>query len=253
MKRILSLLLAFLLWAPAAFGWSFGVCGDSRDDLHGVLPRILAAVEHSDMEFLLHTGDLERTGGEAAWHTFRERTKEFPKPLFLVIGNHELYGATREEFARFFGIPGTSYSFTHKDAHFSIVDNASGGLSDSRLAWLDQDLAAHPKGIKGVRYLVVAMHIPPRTDTIFPHGTARNYETQSERLRKILARHKVDLLLSSHEHTHLVEDWEGIKVIVSGGAGAPMFPFQRFGFFRIDLEEGQVREKFLRIREQHGG
>jgi hypothetical protein len=198
MKRILSLLLAFLLWAPAAFGWSFGVCGDSRDDLHGVLPRILAAVE------------------------------EFPKPLFLVIGNHELYGATREEFARFFGIPGTSYSFTHKDAHFSIVDNASGGLSDSRLAWLDQDLAAHPKGIKGVRYLVVAMHIPPRTDTIFPHGTARNYET-------------------------LVEDWEGIKVIVSGGAGAPMFPFQRFGFFRIDLEEGQVREKFLRIREQHGG
>jgi hypothetical protein len=63
----------------------------------------------------------------------------------------------------------------------------------------------------------------------------------------------VDLLLSSHEHTHLVEDWEGIKVIVSGGAGAPMFPFQRFGFFRIDLEEGQVREKFLRIREQHGG
>jgi predicted phosphodiesterase len=97
------------------------------------------------------------------------------------------------------------------------------------------------------------MHIPPRTDTIFPHGTARNYETQSERLRKILARHKVDLLLSSHEHTHLVEDWEGIKVIVSGGAGAPMFPFQRFGFFRIDLEEGQVGEKFLRIREQHGG
>jgi 3',5'-cyclic AMP phosphodiesterase CpdA len=200
------------------------------------------------MEFLLHTGDLERTGGAAAWRTFHEKTKKFPKPLFLVIGNHELLGATREEFARFFGLPGTSYAFTHKDAHFSIVDNAGGGLPDARLDWLDRTLAAHPKGKEGIRYVVVAMHIPPRTDTIFPHRTARDYERQSERLRKILAKHDVDLLLSSHEHTHIVEDWGGIKIIVSGGAGAPMFPFQRFGFFRIDLEEGEVREKFLRIK-----
>lgn len=252
LARILPFLLILFFGGHGAFGWSFGVCGDSRDDLHGVLPRILATVEHSDMEFLLHTGDLERRGGMVVWRTFRERTKQFPKPLFLVIGNHELHGATREEFARFFGLPGTSYSFTHKDAHFSIVDNASGGLSDSRLAWLDRTLAAHRKGTKGVRFLVVAMHIPPRTDTIFPHGTERDYETQSERLRKILVRHKVDLLLCSHEHTHLVSDWNGIKVIVSGGAGAPMFPFQRFGFFRIDLEKEQVREKFLRIQPKRG-
>ena len=92
------------------------------------------------------------------------------------------------------------------------------------------------------------MHIPPRTDNIFPHGTARNYDAQSERLREILTRHKVDLLLSSHEHMHLVEDWGGVKVIVSGGAGAPMVPFQRFGFYRIDLEKGQAREKFLQIK-----
>lgn len=246
--RILPFVLVLLFGGHGAFGWSFGVCGDSRDDVHGVLPRILEAVKHSDMEFLLHTGDMERTGGAASWRTFRERTKEFSKPLFLVIGNHELHGATGEEFARFFGLRNTSYSFLHRNAHFAVVDNAGGGLPDERLEWLDRTLAAHPKGTDGVRYLVVSMHIPPRTDTIFPHGTARDYERQSERLRKILAKHDVDLLLSSHEHTHMVEDWGGIKVVVSGGAGAPMFPFRRFGFFRIDLEGGQVREKFLRIK-----
>jgi hypothetical protein len=67
-------------------------------------------------------------------------------------------------------------------------------------------------------------------------------------LRKILTRRKVDLLLCSHEHMNQVDEWEGIKVIVSGGAGAPMVPFQRFGFYRIDLEKGQAREKFLRIK-----
>jgi 3',5'-cyclic AMP phosphodiesterase CpdA len=247
-KWILPLLLILLLQGPNAFGWSFGVCGDSRDDRNGVFSRILAAVEHSDMEFLLHTGDLEGIGGTASWQTFRGRTKGFPKPLFLVIGNHELQGSSAEEFARFFGLPGASYSFTHKDAHFAIVDNASGSLPASLLAWLERDLAAHPKGTDGIRHLVVAMHIPPRTDNIFPHGTAQNYEAQSERLREILMRHKVDLLLASHEHMHLVDEWGGIKVIVSGGGGAPMIPFQRFGFYRIDLEKGEVREKFLRIR-----
>ena len=245
---ILPFLLVLLLWGHGAFGWSFGVCGDSRDDINGVLPRILAAVETSDMEFLIHTGDLERSGGTAAWQTFREKTKGFAKPLFLVIGNHELQGATAEEFARFFGLPDTSYSLTHKDAHLAIVDNASGSLPDSLLDWLDRDLAANPKGTNGIRYLVVAMHIPPRTDNIFPHGTAKNYDTQSERLRKILERREVDLLLCSHEHMNQVDEWGGTKVMVSGGAGAPMVPFQRFGFYRIDLENGQVREEFLRIR-----
>src|SRR3972149_3566037 len=123
--RILPFLLVLLLWGHGAFGWSFGVCGDSRDDRNGGLPRILAAVETSDMEFLIHTGDLERPGGAAAWQTFREKTKGFANPLFLVIGNHEMQGATAEEFARFFGLPDPPYAFTDKDAHLALVHKRS--------------------------------------------------------------------------------------------------------------------------------
>jgi len=55
------------------------------------------------------------------------RRHGFHKPLRVVIGNHELYGGgTPEKFAERFGLPGTSWSFTHKDAHFAIVDNAKG-------------------------------------------------------------------------------------------------------------------------------
>src|SRR3989304_1648894 len=124
-KRILPFLLVLLLWGHGAFGWSFGVCGDSRDDNNGVLPRILAAVETSDMEFLIHTGDLEQPGGAAAWQTFREKTKEFTKPLFLVIGNHELQGGPMW-FKQTFSLSSRLLSLVcSAHSSFAIVDNAS--------------------------------------------------------------------------------------------------------------------------------
>ena len=189
-KPILLVLLATFLWTGHAFAWSFAVAGDSRNDRDGIFPQILAEVGRSDMEFLLHTGDLENAGGDEAWKGFRKRTSRFRKPLHAVIGNHELRKpGTREEFTKFFGLPGTNYSFTHKDTHFAIVDNAGGSLSPETLAWLDRDLAKHPKGKLGISTLIVAMHIPPRTDGIFPHGTVSDYGEQSANLLAILKRH----------------------------------------------------------------
>lgn len=251
MKRFRSgsaLLLAALLWATAAHAWSFGVCGDSRDDKNGIFPGILAAVRDSDMEFLLHTGDLERPGGKKSWEAFKAKTAGFGKPLYVGIGNHEIQGGTREEFARFFGLRSTSYGFTHRDTHFIIIDNAGGSLPDDVLRWADRELAAHPKGKNGIARIAVAMHIPPQTDGIFPHGTKGGYGDQSVRLLKILLRHKVDLILCGHEHMHMVEDWNGIKVIVSGGAGAPLIPFQKYGFYRVNMTGKGIREKFIRVK-----
>src|SRR5512145_2248638 len=239
---------AALGWASAAFAWSFGVVGDTRDDRNGVFPRILAAVADSDMEFLVHTGDLERPGGTKSWERFRRRTADFPKPLHVVIGNHEVRGGDAQEFARFFGLPGPSYSFTHRNARFVVLDNSRGRFPKGTLDWLDGELSKHPKRKNGIRFLVVAMHAPPQTDAIVPHGMDRRYGDQSAKLLEILSRHKADLVLCSHEHLHLVDDWNGIKVIVSGGGGAPMFPFQRYGFYRVDLAaDGAVRETLITI------
>jgi hypothetical protein len=45
-----------------------------------------------------------------------------------------------------------------------------------------------------------------------------------------------------------VEDWEGVLLLISGGAGAPLAPFQKYGYYRIDVENGRVRESFRRVR-----
>ncbi|MDP2656786.1 MAG: metallophosphoesterase [Candidatus Deferrimicrobium sp.] len=242
-------LLVTLLWTGHAFAWSFAVCGDSRDDRDGIFPQILSAVDNSDMEFLLHLGDMVNKESPGEWELYREATARFRKPLRVVIGNHELYGGgTPQKFAERFGLPGASWSFTHKNAHFAIVDNAKGTFPDNTLAGLDRDLAAHPKGKGGITTLIVAMHIPPRTDGVFPHGTRFDYEERSAKLLAILKRHGVDAVLSGHEHMQYVEDWEGVLLLISGGAGAPMVPFQTYGYYRIDVENGRVMESFRRVR-----
>ena len=92
------------------------------------------------------------------------------------------------------------------------------------------------------------MHVPPDTERIRPHGTRHDYEERSAKLLAILKRHGVNAVLSGHEHMQYVEDWEGVLLLISGGAGAPMVPFQKYGFYRIDVENGRVRETFQRIR-----
>ena len=248
-KQFLCVFFVTFLWAANAFSWSFAVCGDSRDDRDGIFPQILSAVDNSDMEFLLHTGDMVGNDSSGEWDLFRETTARFRKPLRVVIGNHELYGGgTSEKFAERFGLPGSSWSFTHKDTHFAIVDNAKGTFPDNTLAWLDRDLAAHPKGMGGITTLIVAMHIPPSTEGIRPHGTRFGYEERSATLLAILKRRGVDAVLSGHEHMHHVEDWEGVLLLVSGGAGSPLVPFQTYGYYRIDIENGKVTESFRRVR-----
>ncbi len=244
----LGAVLAILLLGGDAFGWSFAFTSDSHDDRTGLFARVLDSVELSDMEFLVHGGDMTEQNKAAEWARFREATASFRKPLYPVIGNREINGPqARERFTERFGLPGTSYSFTHKDTHFAILDNSGRSLPGKTLSWLDRDLAAHPKGSDGIAFLVVAMHVPPATGEIHPHGTRAGYGAQSGKLLGILKKHGVDAVLAGHEHMHHTEDWEGILLVVTGIERVPLIPFQRSGFYRIDLEDGEVRPTFIRV------
>lgn len=245
---MLGAVLAILLLAGDVFAWSFAFTSDSHDDRTGLFARVLSMVDASDMEFLVHGGDFTERNKAAEWTRFRIATASFRKPLYPVVGNRDTIGKRgRERFAKRFRLPETSYSITHKDAHFAILDNAGGSLPDKTLSWLDGDLAAHPKGRDGIAFLIVAMHIPPATGEVRPHGTRAGYGVQSGKLLGILKIHGVDAVLSGHEHMNFTEDWEGVLVVVSGIESIPFLPFQRRGFYRIDLEEGTVREKFMPI------
>jgi hypothetical protein len=67
----------------------------------------------------------------------------------------------RRAFKAAFGLKSTSYSFTYRNVHIAVIDNASQEFSDSVLKWLQADLERHKKGAGGIERIFVAMHIPP--------------------------------------------------------------------------------------------
>lgn len=218
--------------APHAV-WAFAVSGDSRDCGDVVMPKFAWSIENSPdtpaAEFYWHLGDFRRMYApdcdivkrsvpgwdcqtrplaglpegtvarylDGAWDDFIQRQiGAFKKtPVFLAIGNHELYGATRDEVRRRFrawlasdelhaqrrvdaarGLYGTEgetyYHFVRKGVDVITLDNADGSFSPAQLVWLSRVLAADAAD-DSIRTIVAGMH------AALPYSTARGHAMDS--------------------------------------------------------------------------
>jgi hypothetical protein len=216
--------------APARFL----VYGDDRSDeeAHAALVRVLRA---TPSDFLVNTGDIVADGGNAAdWQSFFE--VEAPllreRPLFLAIGNHELYndeaGAT---FARYFGSstttgangasgPAAPYgTMRWGPARFFFLNGMHDWKGGDERQWLERELARSDDEADVVWRVVVVHHGPWSSG---PHGG--NDKLLEARVPQLLASHKVDLLLAGHDHIYERGDSGLLKYVISGGGGAPLYP-----------------------------
>jgi hypothetical protein len=134
------------------------------------------------VDFVLVTGDLVRDAlrvseetARARYELFRKEKEAFPVPLWVVPGNHEIFGIERHRsgvseenplygkamYRRFLGP--TYYSFNHGGVHFVALDTADvfdrwyyGHVDETQLAWLAEDLAHVPAETP----IVTFNHIP---------------------------------------------------------------------------------------------
>lgn len=210
--------------------WAFAVSGDSRDCGDLVMPKIARVIESEaagpPAELYWHLGDFRRMYDidcdilkrrhpsydcktrppdqldrfemaeylDTAWDDFIERQLgSFKKtPVLLGIGNHELYGKTRDDFRKAFrkwllqapiheqrvldssrGIFSTEgstfYRIVRKGVDFISLDNADeAGFSREQLVWLARVLAADAAD-DSVRTIVVGMH------AALPYSTSRGH------------------------------------------------------------------------------
>ena len=213
---------------PAA--WAFAVSGDSRDCGDLVMPKIAGAIESEaagpPAELYWHLGDFRRMYDvdcdilkrrlptydcknrppdqlgrfdmadylDTAWDDFIERQLgSFKKtPVLLSIGNHELFGRTRDDYRKAFrkwllqapihaqrvrdssrGIFSTEgntfYRVVSKGVDFISLDNADeAGFSREQLVWLARVLAADAAD-DSVRTIVAGMH------AALPYSTSRGH------------------------------------------------------------------------------
>ncbi len=232
-----------------------GIYGDVRGG-HAVHRRLVERMLDEALDFVVVSGDMVARGSdEADWQKFFALTQEFRAqvPYYPAVGNHDLGlanpdGTDRAE--RMLGLPPPPakrpaeaywYSRDVADVHLVFLDSNNYDRVEQE-AWLEADLAAARKS--GVRAIVAITHDGP-----FARGYHGGNALARARIVPILTRHKVNLLVSGHDHLYQRGEHLGLPYLVSGGGGAPLYAIRCGvpGRPRCAIEDGMQKV----AREHH--
>ncbi len=242
----------------------FVIYGDTRTD-SATHARVIREVHDEGASFVLHTGDLVSDGRSAdSWQRFFAIEREVLRdtPLVPVIGNHEIMRPGSSGIAAFRRyvptLPGSTapdvdYVFAYGAVRFVVLNAFEDWTSSTRRAWIESTLtrarAEVPDG-----FVIVAMHWG--LCSCGWHG--ENRAARAAGLDEIFRRHRVDLVLSGHDHVYERGDDAGLRYLMSGGGGAPLYRrvrMRRYArafasehhFVRADVETGAIVFSAIRM------
>jgi acid phosphatase type 7 len=205
----------------------FLIYGDNRSDAvaHAAVVRSLLA---TPSDFLVNTGDMVADGARAdQWQSFFDIEASLlrDRALFVAIGNHELYDdGAGVSFARYFGFPGpagapVSYGTVRwSNVRFFFLNAMHDWSAGPERAWLERALA-EADGEPGLSWRIAITHHGPWSSG--PHGPSA--ELVAAHVPELLAAHQVDLVVSGHDHIYERGVAGGMKYVISGGGGAPLY------------------------------
>jgi len=195
--------------------------------LYGMSPyaRLSAGIqminqEYSEFDFVIATGDLAHLGEKTAYKTLMEALEPLEIPIHLLMGNHDSRAPFMEVFPDTPQIDGGFFQFALESGDMRILclDSLNdvygdhiGRLCETRLRWLDAEIAATPINKK----LVVANHHPP-FDLGIPEMDNIKL-ADSEALWEVLQRRKPDLMVFGHVHRPISGVWRGIPIHIQRG------------------------------------
>lgn len=222
-----------LLTAPpedSGAAFRFLVYGDNRSDdaAHAAVVRAMVPVAS---DFLVHTGDFVENGASPQqWQAFFDLEAPLMRErcLFSCVGNHELVDGKGREYVKYFGPtdppPGAAApphldgTFRWSNARFFLLNGMVGYRSGADRAWLDEALR-DADGEPGLVWRIVVLHHGPWSSG--PHGDNRLLHEAG--IPALLREHKIDLVLSGHDHLYERGAADGLAYIVTGGGGAPPY------------------------------
>lgn len=212
--------------------FSFVVFGDSRTDV-GSHRRLVERVRREVPDFIIATGDMVDDGShENEWQLFFdiERSLLRENVIFPCLGNHDRQGRgrTADNFRKYFSLPENSpdperyYAFTYANSRFLVLDsNAYSFALTDQTAWIEQQLQ-EARLDPEVRHIFVVMHHPPYSISL--HG---GREELRDAWTPLFERYQVAAVFSGHDHCYERAERNGIRYVVSGGGGAPLYPRSR--------------------------
>ncbi len=206
--------------------FKFAAWGDSRSDSER-RKEVSAAVLASNPRFSLFTGDLVDDGSvQSYWDSwFTDMEPTIANTSFMPsIGNHE---NNAWNYYEQFVLPNNEqwYSFDYGNAHFICLSTETAyTFGSAQHTWLESDLKSTE-----AKWKFVFFHRPP-----YSSGSHGNDSTIISALCPLFEMYHVDMVLLGHDHDYertyslrnsaVVNDSIGTTYVVTGGAGAPLYP-----------------------------
>ncbi|MBI5246426.1 MAG: metallophosphoesterase [Elusimicrobia bacterium] len=227
--------LAKLAAKPAGSTVKFAVIGDAEPGRFwisrklfnepGVFWRLLSRANVSSPDFILQLGDMVSRGTVLNfWSFLRELVASgLRAPYLTVLGNHDRFkphGVTNSVvYQATFGSP--NYVFERGGWRFVVVDSSAGRITKPQLDWLSSVL-------DGKTPTVVFTHIPPAplsewTDWGRFKG-AGGFKEGAVEFMMLMSARKVSRVYMGHIHGLGVLERGGVKYVLTGGGGSPLFP-----------------------------
>lgn len=170
-------------------------------------------------DLMLFLGDIAYESGTAAQlqNNFFAVYRDFLRyvPVYPTIGNHERRTRVGRPYFEAFVLPEPEryYSFDWGSVHFVCIDTTQ--RDSTQLVWLDEDLTKNK-----LPWVIVFGHHPMYTNSL------RGPQLWIRRaFSKIITKHKVDIVLTGHEHQYERFKVNGVNYIVSGGGGGQLTRF----------------------------
>jgi len=249
-------MLARLTPRPNEEPFTFGVIGDAE---HGRFwwERIFSpgkaaflkqwrALQAADTDFVFQLGDFVSEGDAGL---YREHValveREAVKPLLRCVGNHDRSrpngDADKSLYDAVFGA--RDYYFDRGGWRFVSLDSSDRKVTAAQLAWLKDALA-----VPGPK--VIFTHVPPdyiksieplkevgeleawsqdKSEQAEQKGYLRDFFTNyfqdgSSEFEELVTNGGVKAVYMGHIHAFWAADHRGVRYIISGGGGSPLYP-----------------------------
>lgn len=236
--------------AGLAGEFKYVILGDNRDG-YDTFESMIEQINGINPVFVIDNGDLVFSGKPNQYRLFDRLTTRIGSTLCTTLGNHDIRGVGRETYTMLYGPP--YYSFDFMDSHFIFLDSSPGwaenrAISNEQYIWLENDL----KKAGGKRLFVVS-HIPPRDprsnvtkneianyvnqaksgeswaeqklDSYFENkNMSHGFQDPEEAIKfeTLMSQYQVDTVYLSHIHSNFEYYKDGVRYLISGGAGAEL-------------------------------
>lgn len=214
----------------------------------GVFAEHMHAIQEKPVSFIVQLGDMVEKGQHWRYERFfRElRRVSTGKPYLTVIGNHDRSRPNGKShsiaYRSLFG--SANYYFDHARTRFVTLDSSAKRLTAAQLRWLRKVLDTPLRKI-------VFTHMPPAHLSLWG-GVGRlhamgGFTRRAREFSRICSEFRVSRVYMGHVHAFGVQDYLGVRYVLTGGGGSALFPSgsaDRFHhYLTVELGPDGVRER----------